>query len=395
MRHFFIISIVVFSGVLLSCSGDDLAGDRQDKSEAMGVPIAFDNYVGRSITRGSAISSVDELKGQGFGLFAMYTNGTRYSQESGQTSDFCPAFMDNVKVTGTGDNTDIKWEYSPLRYWPSSKAEYVSFMAYAPYNADIHLVNSSGKEEGDRTFIQYQMNKSSEENSEAKVSDTRDLLYNCNNALNQQLYLNDEGTEFVKTENSNFTDDYCQKMSFKHATARIGFKITSSALKSKEDGLKSNAEITVNKFMLLGDNSTISEPHGAFYRSGLLNLNPNASNRWEVVSDEKVYFVFDKPDEYLFIIPYRMEDDPQTLRCYIDCDITYTAADGEVKSENYNSYGELNNDFKAGNAYRIIIDIGGKDKNVDFSIDKDDDWDGSSTIDITLKVKKKYSSIQL
>lgn len=428
--------------LLSACTSEDLLSEQTTGAGRM--PIAFDNYVSRSITRGMPIASISDLAGSGndFGVFAMYTNSKKYtsSPKVDDTDGFEDNFMTNVQVTGTeSDSGNTCWEYTPLRYWPSSSEDYVSFLAYAPYvdptsdtegSIDPTLVNSSGQQEGNRTFITYRLNHSSSENSEANARDTRDLMFNSNNALKQQLYLNSDGKYCVNTNNSNFTDDYRQKISFRHATARIGFAITSSILADKlnfKDGdTEGDAAITVNSFMLSGNPAGTADnenPTGAFVSEGLLNLNnPSDAPTWVLPKfPKKVWFAFNKSDEmvtvpgsletsgvknlwtpsdskpdkeikatrekvsdggvvtpignsvsdYMFVIPQDFTDsngsetsggEGSSLYCYIKYTVKYssTVSGTSKKDITYSAYGKIKQNFEAGMAYLILVDIGTK-----------------------------------
>ena len=126
--------MAVITMVMTACS----AGDEVPESEQVVVPeaVSFDAYINRGTTRAGAAGSLttESLKnvsGDGFGVFAYYTDGTQYSQLS------LPNFMYNQQVKWDGS----KWVYSPIKYWPnefgseaaSDNIDYLSFFAYAPY----------------------------------------------------------------------------------------------------------------------------------------------------------------------------------------------------------------------------------------------------------------------
>lgn len=101
-------------------------------AETDGAPIAFSTYLSRPVVakadpaRGS-IGSKDVLQqNYSFGVFASYTKETAFNSSSDT-----PDFMHNVEV----EYKDNKWTYAPLRYWPKSSSDMVTFSAYAPYVA--------------------------------------------------------------------------------------------------------------------------------------------------------------------------------------------------------------------------------------------------------------------
>lgn len=126
----FVMGIAAMAALtLVSCSSDDLDSfsDNSSKNEA----ISFDGYLGRSAvavngTRGS-VETAKTLKTNGFGVFSKY-NGT---------ASF-PNF-ENQKVTYS--ETNKKWTYSPLKFWPTQGD--IDFYAYAPFVENKTLNNTS------------------------------------------------------------------------------------------------------------------------------------------------------------------------------------------------------------------------------------------------------------
>lgn len=400
-----IIFYIALAIILVSCGSDTETTIAPD-GPVTSAEIGFSSYVGGDITKGSVIT-MDNISD--FGVYAMYTSeGKQYS--SGSTGNdkegsFTPAFMKNVKVTKA---TDGSWDYDLHHFWPSKSTEYVSFLAYAPFadgstNTSIGttLVNKSGNESDDRTYIKYTITTSSGSSSESSASSTIDLMYNSNNTLNQQYYLPAGDNTYTKTNN---VDNGKLQLNFKHATARIGFSITSSKLAESSNfatgATEGTTSITINKLMLLGDNtSATGTPIGAFYQEGYLNLNPAANERWIVSStsnSNKVYFTFEWSSDnknkieatresgstgdgaantlsnddngYLFIIPQDFREyaqtvndettqqssneSPATLYCYVN----YTVTNGSTPTNKY-AYSQIKQNFEAGKAYVIKIDI--------------------------------------
>lgn len=293
--------------LFVSCTSDDTVDAVPDSHKVTTDPIAieFDNYVSRSVTRSKRIDNIQGLiDAGGFGVYAMYSSGTdtengKYDNSAKSTTN-CKVFNDNfmsnqlVNVTSP-DAYNTTWTYTPLKYWPSTSSEYISFLAYAPrsdqfstlyhfnqYGSDSNEgttnnsnsdVRFSASTDSDLTFIRYDVNKDVTTTDEdagayADATKTVDLMFNTRNALNQYLRVNSNGTGYDKSDNfvsvgdegySGSTDILRQKMSFKHATARLAFAITSSALMdennftSDAEGATSDAKITVTRVILAGE----------------------------------------------------------------------------------------------------------------------------------------------
>lgn len=127
-----------------SNSDDETASQVQNPKTALNeeIPVGFDTYMQRGVTRGGTAGSIDltALQASGFGVFAFYTNANEYDPQA------VPNFMYNQAV----EYADSKWGYTPVKYWPnehgdkaiSDDADKLTFFAYAPY---VEVVPSTGK----------------------------------------------------------------------------------------------------------------------------------------------------------------------------------------------------------------------------------------------------------
>ena len=134
------LGLVALAAITLgtSCSNDELYNDHSPENA-----IGFSTYLGNSANTRASVFTTDDLKSDGFGVYAYYTGQTLW-ENSNLTG---PNFMNNTKVTF--DETidpDGAWTYSPLKYWPNTLGDKVSFFAYAPWtdneNGDLVKVNN-------------------------------------------------------------------------------------------------------------------------------------------------------------------------------------------------------------------------------------------------------------
>lgn len=121
----------------------------QQKTVLGDIPVGFEAYTQRGMSTKAGMSgdiTSEALRaGDGFGVFAFYTNNNTYDQQ------FLPNFMYNEHLYW--DGTTNKWTYSPIKFWPneygdraeSDDADKLTFFAYAPY---VKVVESTGKIEG-------------------------------------------------------------------------------------------------------------------------------------------------------------------------------------------------------------------------------------------------------
>jgi len=172
--------------------------------------IAFDASADDGLTRAPGeINDNTSLQGKSFGVFGSYTGALKY-----ENTTVSPDFMYNEKVTY--DNG--KWTYRPVKYWPNDSREYVSFFAYAPYEATPTddgrcIIDMSKLSDLGDPWINYRMAADPWSASNPQV----DLLYGVN-ATNNSSWLDQQKPNDPVNDKVLFT--------FRHALACIGEKIT-------------------------------------------------------------------------------------------------------------------------------------------------------------------------
>lgn len=113
MKKNYIMGVITCAALTMtSCSNDEIGGNNTKQ----GDPIEFGVYLGRDAqgSRGTIITTENLNK---FGVTAYYMN-----------SD-APDIMYNQAVIKSGNS----WTYSPVKYWPTTEGDVISFYAYAPY----------------------------------------------------------------------------------------------------------------------------------------------------------------------------------------------------------------------------------------------------------------------
>ena len=72
------------------------------------------------------------------GFMFDYYHGTENHSTVGTFGEASTAdYMYNQEVEYSSD-----WEYSPIKYWPNNTNDRLSFMAYAPYQAEISATDA-------------------------------------------------------------------------------------------------------------------------------------------------------------------------------------------------------------------------------------------------------------
>lgn len=224
-----LLMVAVLGGLLLpmSCSNDDREGEGISyEPVSFGVTTPED---WNDLTRGKVLTE-GLMCTQGFGVFAYYTENMSWDTYD---ETLAPNFINNTKVTSS--NNGASWKYAPVKYWPHTQTDKVSFFAYAPYVSSFAL--NSNK-------IAYSVDNDITKHIDLcwSSSDTRDMNQNS-------------GTV-------NFE--------FKHALARIDFTVYATA-----DGaspLPAGMTIRVKRVMLTGATDKTGSGVGEFYEQGKLNL---------------------------------------------------------------------------------------------------------------------------
>lgn len=336
----FVMGIAAMAALtLVSCSSDDLDSfsDNSSKNEA----ISFDGYLGRSAvavngTRGS-VATVETLKDKGFGVFGYQNSSATHSA----TESFVANLFNNQKVTY--DNTNSKWTYSPLKFWPSDG--HIDFLAYAPYGAGTFE---------DTYHLKFNVSET--------ITDQKDLLWT--NATSKI-------TADITKKKVNFQ--------FHHALSRLGYTVRLTG-----DYTSNNVKFTLKEITLTGSDpkstAASTTPAKAFYTDGTIDL---STGNWDKHSEGAAKQDFNKwfsgtqdvtsatesapyknPDkEYLFVIPQDFSKDktpggPDVDELYVIVQYTIDYTDGTTPSVTNTVYKQIKKDFKQGKAYMLNLTLG-------------------------------------
>lgn len=299
-------------------------------------------------TRGSEVK-IGNLQTDGFGVFG-YHNTTDHSSETEQS--FNANLFNNQKVTY--DKTNLKWTYSPLKFWPANGK--IDFLAYAPYDYAETNTTLTG------TSISFEVYNT--------VAKQKDLLWT--NATSQI-------TADIKKKKVNFQ--------FHHALSRLGYNVTLSG-----DYSSSGATFTVNKITLAGSSDGTKK---AFYKTGTIDLskivtkdntgknkedlsktNTAGTGLWTAGTSDDNKQNFDlvssaqtldqtgikSGDNYLFVIPQDFSQsktaggqDVDELYVIVEYTIKYTDGTPSVKNTVYK---QIKKHFLQGNAYTLNLTLG-------------------------------------
>lgn len=111
--------LTLAAGLLMAgCAQNELTLESPDANP----PVGFDVYTGVQ-TRGLE-TKIENVRTTGFGIFGYYTGQAAWA------STGTPNFMFNQQATYAAS----AWGYTPVKYWPNTANDQVTFFAYAPYS---------------------------------------------------------------------------------------------------------------------------------------------------------------------------------------------------------------------------------------------------------------------
>lgn len=320
------LAVLVFVG----CTKDEV-------KSSVDNAIEFGTYLGRDAQTKGSVFDTDDMKTQGFGVFAYYTNDQKYSAAA------TPNFMNNQQVTYVGS----AWTYAPVKYWPNEATDYVSFFAYAPYREGFSVPTS-----GD-PVVSFAVG--------TDVTNHIDLVAAENSHIDcQKQAVND-----------------VIKFTFKHALSRVGFKVEAviDEVNDQENGATPDTDKQDNA---IADKTTISvqevELIGDFYTTGKLNLNgavwtPDEAGKTGSYTLKAEDFttianavtidpeVLNKDTEYMMLIPTK------TIAVQVRVKYTVTTVDDKLSGgasvvENNITSDEFPFTFDQGKAYTFVLHLG-------------------------------------
>lgn len=109
--------------LIAGCSQNEIMEISPDVAPPVGFSVYATAQTRGTETDNSTSGTGIKSSGIGFGVLGYYTNTTDFA---GTTK---PNFMYNQKVTWSSST----WNYTPVKYWPNTEGDKISFFGYAPY----------------------------------------------------------------------------------------------------------------------------------------------------------------------------------------------------------------------------------------------------------------------
>ncbi|MBO7589968.1 MAG: fimbrillin family protein [Prevotella sp.] len=259
----YLILMTAATALLAACSND---ADNEGY-EPSNMAIAFEANEEGSATRAPGmIVDTEGLKAlrQGFGVFGSYTGRLTY-----ENTTVSPDVMYNQQITWANN----AWAYSPVKYWPNDNRDYVSFFAYAPYEASPRddgqrcIIDMSKRYDLGDPWINYRL----AENPWSTTNPQVDLLYG-------QHEMSNNYTSWLDQQKPNDPTNYKVLFTFRHALACIGDEITIKCSPELANLITGYATITISQVTINYKNLTTK---------ARLVLNSIGSANWkEIISGE-------------------------------------------------------------------------------------------------------------
>ncbi len=337
MKKRLILSMAALAAVTLTSCQKDQVINQVPQEQA----IEFNTYLGRDAQTKGTVINTEILGTRGFGVFAYYTGQSTIDPPN----ITAPNFMNNQMVKYESDS----WKYSPLKYWPNTSGDKVSFYAYAPYDNDYLAATNVDK-------LSTQLNS---------TFHLPEVVYNVDADITKHIDVLFAPAQINQTKPAQAGP---MVLKFYHALSRIGFKVKSATQYT-------DATITLTKVTLSGEffdggtlslaNSTVTLDNNQ--NPSLVSTNPSWTNgtKTQVSFTKNVsQSVTTSPsavgnsEEYIMILPQEFSNSMATPQQHITLTVDYNVTSGDVTIPNTVKK-SVNFTFEAGKAYTFIITIGG------------------------------------
>ena len=144
-----------------SCSSDEVMNDYSPENA-----IQFGTYLGRGAQgRGTVLKNENIAN---FGVFASYTGQSDWNINKSLNFMFNEDIIRDVNT----------WSYDPVKYWPTTKDDRISFFAYAPHTSDANTKGIAVKSANTDLGIPIITYTIQEENLTTQADFTADVIYN-------------------------------------------------------------------------------------------------------------------------------------------------------------------------------------------------------------------------
>lgn len=123
MKTNILVTMAMAALLAAGCAQNEITDISPDVSPAVGFQV-YANPQTRGTETDNGTTGTGIKNATGFGVLAYYTGQTNFG------SSYVPNFMYNQQVKWATST----WGYSPVKFWPNTDGDKISFFAYAPYS---------------------------------------------------------------------------------------------------------------------------------------------------------------------------------------------------------------------------------------------------------------------
>lgn len=133
MKTNILVTMAMAALLAAGCAQNEITEISPDVSPAVGFQV-YANPQTRGTETDNNATGTGIKNSTGFGVLAYYTGQTNFG------SSHVPNFMYNQQVKWASS----AWGYTPVKYWPNTEGDKISFFAYAPYESAPTTGTSKG-----------------------------------------------------------------------------------------------------------------------------------------------------------------------------------------------------------------------------------------------------------
>lgn len=359
MKKNFLIAMAAFAILLASCAKNEIIEGTQNSDNAIRFSISASKQ-----TRAGVVDNIN-VKDKPMGLFAYYTGQSDWATVGSSTG---PNFMYDQKVEYSGS----VWTYNPIKYWPNTKNDKITFFAYWPQETGITAISTSY----DNTT-----------QGEPSISFTQNI-----SAVKMVDFVVAAKADQIK-QNENVI------LPFKHALTRLNFSARVDRNLQADDATKGVTSLFIKSLKVLGTEDSGGSGVNAnskFYANANYKLAIADNGEWNYVNSTKVSAAMDatsilntrssfsgsynstsvaidrtgvatrllKANEYLFLIPPGGKTgitSPADIRIQVQYDVVTldaSLAKGYTKTTSTITIPLPDGSLAEGKAYNIMLTFG-------------------------------------
>ena len=276
--------VFLLVALLAGCAKESSVADSPEVKQTESVPIGLKGYVPKAQaagTRSSSLFSTDQgiPDGRSIGVYAYYHQNSNWLTDASNQLNFM------INQQATHNKLADAYIYSPLKYWPNTPGDKLSFIGYYPFT------DGAGSGETSTTSTGITIEAISESGLPTFSFTVKDNEADQVDFLVSDLLANQTKPAIHESI----------RLLFKHATSKISFRIVIA------DDIKADvAEFKVNSIGLTN-----------LYAHGTLTPSYDGSETqltWSGQSTEKDYTC--APDKSYLLLPQTLRDAAQLTLAY-------------------------------------------------------------------------------